>query len=31
MSFGTLALIGLCGFAGPLLAAAGRGAAPWVS
>ncbi len=30
MSFGTLALIGLCGFAGPLLAAAGRGAVPVV-
>jgi Kef-type K+ transport system membrane component KefB len=30
MSFGTLALIGLCGFAGPLLAAAGKGAAPVV-
>lgn len=30
MSFGTLALIGLCGFAGPLLAAAGRGALPVV-
>jgi Kef-type K+ transport system membrane component KefB len=30
MSFGTLALIGLCGFAGPLLAAAGKGAVPVV-
>jgi Kef-type K+ transport system membrane component KefB len=30
MSFGTLALIGLCGFAGPLLSAAGHGAAPVV-
>jgi Kef-type K+ transport system membrane component KefB len=30
MSFGTLALIGLCGFAGPLLSADGRGAAPGV-
>ena len=30
MSFGTLALIGLCGFAGPLLAAGSRGAAPVV-
>jgi Kef-type K+ transport system membrane component KefB len=30
MSFGTLALIGLCGFAGPLLAAAGHGAVPVV-
>lgn len=30
MSFGTLALIGLCGFAGPLLAAGGRGAIPVV-
>ncbi len=30
MSFGTLALIGLCGFAGPLLSAAGRGAVPVV-
>lgn len=30
MSFGTLALIGVCGFAGPLLAAAGRGAVPVV-
>ena len=28
MSFGTLALIGLCGFAGPLLSAAGHGAVP---
>jgi Kef-type K+ transport system membrane component KefB len=30
MSFGTLALIGLCGFAGPLLSAAGHGAVPVV-
>ncbi|MGH2911428.1 MAG: cation:proton antiporter [Solirubrobacteraceae bacterium] len=30
MSFGTLALIGVCGFAGPLLSAAGGGAAPVV-
>jgi Kef-type K+ transport system membrane component KefB len=30
MSFGTLALIALCGFAGPLLSAAGRGAVPVV-
>ncbi|HTD57871.1 MAG TPA: cation:proton antiporter, partial [Solirubrobacteraceae bacterium] len=30
MSFGTLALIGLCGFAGPLLAAGSRGAVPVV-
>jgi Kef-type K+ transport system membrane component KefB len=30
MSFGTLALIGLCGFAGPLLSAAGKGAVPVV-
>jgi Kef-type K+ transport system membrane component KefB len=30
MSFGTLALIGVCGFAGPLLSAAGRGAVPVV-
>ncbi len=30
MSFGTLALIGLCGLAGPLLAAAGKGAVPVV-
>ncbi len=30
MSFGTLALIGVCGFAGPLLSAMGRGAAPVV-
>ncbi len=30
MSFGTLALIGLCGFAGPLLSAGARGAAPVV-
>jgi Kef-type K+ transport system membrane component KefB len=30
MSFGTLALIGLCGFAGPLLAAGGHGAIPVV-
>lgn len=30
MSFGTLALIGLCGLAGPLLSAAGRGAVPVV-
>ncbi|HEY8304631.1 MAG TPA: cation:proton antiporter [Solirubrobacteraceae bacterium] len=30
MSFGTLALIGVCGFAGPLLSAAGRGMAPVV-
>jgi Kef-type K+ transport system membrane component KefB len=30
MSFGTLALIGLCGFAGPLLSAGGRGAVPVV-
>jgi Kef-type K+ transport system membrane component KefB len=30
MSFGTLALIGLCGLAGPLLAAAGDGAVPVV-
>jgi Kef-type K+ transport system membrane component KefB len=30
MSFGTLALIGLCGFAGPMLSAAGRGAVPVV-
>jgi Kef-type K+ transport system membrane component KefB len=30
MSFGTLALIGLCALAGPLLSAAGRGAVPVV-
>jgi Kef-type K+ transport system membrane component KefB len=30
MSFGTLALIGLCGLAGPLLSAAGHGAVPVV-
>jgi Kef-type K+ transport system membrane component KefB len=30
MSFGTLALIGVCGFAGPLLSAVGGGAAPVV-
>ena len=30
MSFGTLCLIGLCGFAGPLLATAGKGAVPVV-
>jgi Kef-type K+ transport system membrane component KefB len=30
MSFGTLALIGLCGFAGPLLGTAWRGAVPVV-
>ncbi len=30
MSFGTLALIGLCGFAGPLLGTAGKGAVPVV-
>jgi Kef-type K+ transport system membrane component KefB len=30
MSFGTLALISLCGLAGPLLAAAGKGAIPVV-
>jgi Kef-type K+ transport system membrane component KefB len=30
MSFGTLALIGLCSLAGPLLAAAGKGAVPVV-
>ncbi len=30
MSFGTLALIGLCGFAGPLLAAGSHGAVPVV-
>lgn len=30
MSFGTLALIGLCGFAGPLLSASGHGAVPVV-
>jgi Kef-type K+ transport system membrane component KefB len=30
MSFGTLALIGLCGFAGPLISAAGKGAVPVV-
>lgn len=30
MSFGTLALIGLCGFVGPLLAAGGKGAVPVV-
>ncbi|MFZ1155989.1 MAG: cation:proton antiporter [Solirubrobacteraceae bacterium] len=30
MSFGTLALIGLCGIAGPLLSAAGHGAVPVV-
>jgi Kef-type K+ transport system membrane component KefB len=30
MSFGTLALIGLCGFTGPLLSAVGRGAVPVV-
>jgi Kef-type K+ transport system membrane component KefB len=30
MSFGTLALIGLCGLAGPLLSTAGRGAVPVV-
>ena len=31
MSFGTLALIGICGLSGPLLAAAGRGAVPVVA
>lgn len=30
MSFGTLALIGLCGFVGPLLSACGHGAVPVV-
>jgi Kef-type K+ transport system membrane component KefB len=30
MSFGTLALIGLCGFAGPLISAAGHGVVPVV-
>jgi Kef-type K+ transport system membrane component KefB len=30
MSFGTLALIGLCGFAGPLLGAVGKGVVPVV-
>jgi hypothetical protein len=30
MSLGTLAVIGICGLAGPLLAEAGRGAVPVV-
>ena len=30
MSFGTLALIGICGLAGPLLSAAGQGLVPAV-